>query len=295
MRKRFKDYIKPDTLEGVFSSIENAPDESQIIAGGTDLLLERSAKIEKGKKILIDIGGIEDISKITIKDKELAIGAGVKLADIECSKLVREDFPILVQGVKEVGSPQIRNLATIGGNLCNGSPAADTVPALLVLDAIVEIASSQGVRDVPLTEFHMGPSQTILNRNEILTLVKIPEMEKAFSGNYHKLKTREALDLAFVGVAVLLIDHRDTIEARIGLGAVSPIPFRSVEAEKYLNNSQDFSDKSLWHAAEIAANSSSPISDVRCSAEYRHEMVKNMTYQSLRKNLDQLRGALIDD
>jgi xanthine dehydrogenase FAD-binding subunit len=291
MARRFHDYFKPKSLEAALSALADAQGNGCIIAGGTDLLLEKSAPGAEDQLILIDIGDIEGLSGIQIEGSELIIGAGAKLSTIEHAQEVFKNFPILNNSIKEIGSPQIRNLATLGGNLCNGSPAADSVPGLLVLDAKLEITSLRGRREVPLAEFFLAPGKTILKKDEILTCVKIPLEDQKSFGSYIKLKAREALDLAFVGVAVMILDSGGKREVKIALGAVSPIPFRVSEAEGYLNDAQDFSSDALWHAAEIASRLASPISDVRASENYRKGMVRNLTYRALHQNLIRFGGS----
>ena len=190
---------------------------------------------------------------------------------------------MLMQGVKEVGSLQIRHLATIGGNICNASPSADTIPALLALEASVIILSPKGKRIVPLIKFFRGPGNTVLESNELLASIIIPSLPTDACGIYIGLKSREALDLAIVSVAVLLHKKDGRLNPRIALGAVAPTPIRAKSAEAFLAEAQSIDDAFIRQAAMLASLEVSPISDVRASAEYRREMVRNLTVRALQQ------------
>jgi carbon-monoxide dehydrogenase medium subunit len=201
---------------------------------------------------------------------------------LERSPSVIERVPLLAQAATKLGSIQVRCRATLGGNLCNASPSADTAPALLAVDAKASISGKRGTRVVDLDKFFLGPAETVLGEGEILTGLKIPLTRARQGSVYYKLSTRRAMDLAFVGVAVLLeLDGDDRIDkARIALGAVAPTPIRVTSAEKLLEG-RVFSLEAARESAALAARLCEPISDIRASAEYRREMVRELCEQGL--------------
>jgi len=282
----YEQYFRAITIEEALHALKNALQPTCILAGGTDVLLQSQHGKEAFFKSLIDISNIKELSGIKETPDGLWIGAVTKLADIETSELVMGACPILIEGVREVGSPQIRNLATIGGNICNASPSADTVPALLVLDAIVRLASPRGKREVSLSAFFKGPGLSVLERDEILIAILIPRLSAKARGVYIKLKAREVLDLAFVGVAVIAVPDVEQRDIRIALGAVAPTPIRATRSETILKKTKVLNHSVVYRAAQAAVSTISPISDVRASAEYRQEMVKNLTVRALMQVLD---------
>ena len=202
---------------------------------------------------------------------------------LETSAEVMERAPLLAQAAGKLGSVQVRNKATIGGNLCNAAPSAETAPALLALDAQAEIYGKQGLKTINLRDFFLGPGATILKEGEILVSVNIPLKSGNRQGAvYYKLANRKAMDIAFVGVAVLLeLDQDDRISrARIALGAVAPTPVRAGSAEKVLEGKTG-NGEAFLESAELAAKSCSPISDLRASAEYRRAMVNRLCRRGL--------------
>lgn len=242
-------------------------------------------QIKEGKKqprCLIDVKGIEEVGRLTLSRDELSIGALTSIRALETSSPVLEKVPLLGQAAAKLGSVQIRYRATIGGNLCNASPSADTAPALLALEARVEICGNTGVRVVDLEKFFLGPGTTALGDGEILTRLKIPLTCKRRGSVYYKLSTRNAMDLAFVGVAILIeLDEGDRIsKARIALGAVAPTPIRVSSVENQLEGRR-LNLELARECGELAAQSCKPISDLRASADYRREMVRELCQQGL--------------
>jgi len=254
--------------------------QAYYLAGGTDLL--GKIKTERIKpSVLIDLKKIPGLRGISFYDDRAEIGPLTTIREIEISPQVKERLPILSSASGKLGSVQVRNKATIGGNICNAAPSAETVPALLCLDTVAEIVGPTGVRQIPLDYFFIGPGQTILQNGEILRklIVKVPPTTSR--GIYHKLSVRRAMDIAFVGVAVLLeVVAGKIAHARIGLGAVAPVPMRVPQAENLLAG--NFLSKELiTDAAYITAQSCQPISDIRASADYRRLMVKSLIEKAL--------------
>jgi carbon-monoxide dehydrogenase medium subunit len=205
------------------------------------------------------------------------------MREIELHPAIQERYPVLARGAAEVGSVQIRNLATLGGNMCNASPSADTSPSLLVLDAQVRILGPGGERTVPITEFWTGPGRTVLNPGEIVTTVHMPTPAEATRSFYYKLAVRKAMDLAMVGIAVTMVPRNGGFnQVRIALGAVAPVALRATEAEALATGSALTADR-IEQAVQKAAEICRPISDQRASAEYRREMVGALTRRALQQ------------
>ena len=275
------EYQKVYSLEEALDAASASKGASAFLAGGTDLLVQ----IKEGKRqprCVIDVKGVQGVDGLTLLGDELSIGALTSIRTLETSPSVLDKAPLLAQAAAKLGSVQIRHRATIGGNVCNASPSADMAPALLVLEAQAEICGKTGLRVVDLGKFFLGPGTTVLGDQEILTRVKIPLTGKRRGSVYYKLSTRKAMDLAFVGVAVLLeLDGGDRIsKARVALGAVAPTPVRVPSVEKLLEGTI-LSLEAARESGELAARSCEPISDLRASADYRREMVRELCQQGL--------------
>lgn len=244
---------------------------ARVLAAGTDLLAGRERGVPL-PPVLISLDGLglegvqEESSGI------FRVGPLTTHADIAGSALFRSQFPVLAEACASVGSPQVRNRGSLGGNLGNASPAADTASALIALGALVEIASPQGQRTVPVEEFFLGPGQTVLKRGEIISGIILPF--PAPCSAYFKLGRRKAMEIAVVGVAVALVMDQNLIkECRIGLTAVAPIPLRARNAEVVLRGCE-FTSQTVEAAAQAAAAECCPLDDHRASARYRREMIK---------------------
>jgi CO/xanthine dehydrogenase FAD-binding subunit len=282
----YEQYVRALTSEEALQVLREAPQPVRILAGGTDVLLQsKDGKIPKFNSLL-DISNINELTGIKDTSAGLWIGSVTKLADIESSDLVASRIPVLIEGVREVGSPLTRNLATLGGNICNASPSADTVPALLTLDASVKLLSHRGEREVSLTAFFKGPGLSIIKSDEFLTAIIIPHQPANARGTYIKLKTRAVLDLAFVGISVFVVPGEEYMDVRIALGAVAPTPIRATQSEIILKKAKVLNFSLVRKAAQAAVEGISPISDVRASAEYRQEMVRNLIIRALAQVLD---------
>lgn len=286
------DYQKVYSLQDALDAASASKGTSVFMAGGTDLLVQ----IKEGKirpKCVIDVKGIHEMDGLAISKDECSIGALTRIRTLETSSSALEKVPLLAQASAKLGSVQVRHRATIGGNLCNASPSAETAPALLALDAKAVIYGKTGTRVVELGEFFLGPGATVLGHGEMLTHLKIPLTLNRQGSLYYKLSTRKAMDLAFVGVAVLLeLDGNNRIsKARIALGAVAPTPIRVPSAEKLLED-RVLSLEAVRESAELAAQSCKPISDHRASAEYRREMVRELCQQGLLTAYRQARSLI---
>jgi len=261
---------------------DNGPG-GRFLAGGTDLVI---AKKEKGlvPKYIVDLKRVPGLAGIRENsDGSITLGALTTLYTIETSALIRRKYPFLAQSAAEVGSIQIRNRATIGGNMANASPSADTSPALMTLGASATITNAAGARTVAVEDFFKGPGQSVMNADDILSEITIPKTAANLVGEYIKFSPREMMDLAYVGVAVayhLDAQHKKCAGVRIVLGAVAPTPIRAKRAEAALEG-QVLSEALAEKVGQIAAEEAKPISDVRSSADYRRAMVGTMTKRAL--------------
>ena len=280
------EFYEPTTLAE--ASRLFAEEHAQLLAGGTDLVIGMKALTET-PQCVISLQKIPGLAGITTEaDNSISIGAMTKVREVELSGDIQQHHTALAEGASEIGSIQIRNLATIGGNIAHASPAADTVAGLLVADAQVDIAGADGERTVPIDELFTGPGQTVLAPGEIITRFRLPSPTSG--SHYIKHKIREVMDLAFIGVAAALnLDNGTITDARIGLAAVAPTPIRATEAENLLNGNAPTAEL-LEQAGEAAAAAASPISDLRCSAEHRREMVDVLTRRAIQHALERARG-----
>jgi carbon-monoxide dehydrogenase medium subunit len=241
---------------------------------------------EKGllPKYIVDLKRVPGLAGIRENsDGTITLGALTTMREIEISRLITKKYPFLSQSAAEVGSIQIRNRATIGGNMSNATPSADTAPALIALNATAKIAGATGERSINLEEFFKGPGQTVMSAEEILTEVSIPKTGPRLVGEYIKFSPREMMDLAYVGVAVAYnLGEKDKKcdGVRIVLGAVAPTPIRAKRAEAALEG-QVLTEELAEKIGAIAAEEAKPISDVRSTAEYRRAMVGAMTKRAL--------------
>jgi carbon-monoxide dehydrogenase medium subunit len=261
---------------------ENGPG-GYFLAGGTDLVI---AMKEKGlvPRYIVDLKRIGGLSGIRENgDATISIGALTTMRELETSPLIKARYPFLAQSAAEVGSIQIRNRATVGGNMANATPSADVAPSLVALDALARISGEAGARDLPLEDFFRGPGKTVLAAGEILTEIVIPKTGPGLVGEYIKFSPREMMDLAYVGVAVTYDFDRNArkcTRARIVLGAVAPTPIRATKAEAILEG-QTVSEALAEKAGAMAAEEARPISDVRSTADYRRAMVGAMTKRAI--------------
>ncbi len=276
------DYLSPQTMDEVLSLLSRYKGRAKLIAGGTDLVPKLKRRAIKAPAYIIDLKGIQGLDYIKYDEVNgLSIGALATIHSIETSAIVREKYNILSQAAESMASPQVRHRATVAGNVCNAVPSADMAPALLTLEAKVKVLSRRGERIINIGDFFTGPSETELSNDEILTEIQIPNLPRGARVKYLKLSPRQAMDLAVVGVAALLIPEDGICrDIRIALGAVSPTPMRAKAAEEILRGKKldiDLVDK----AAGACAAGCRPISDHRASAEYRMEMVKVLAKQAI--------------
>ena len=278
------DYFEPKTVSEALSLLAKYGDQGKVIAGGTDVLVDMKYKEEPG--CLINIKRIPGMDRIRENGGSLGIGPLVTIRGIETSKVVRERLPVLWESCHQFASLQIRNTATIGGNICRASPSGETLAPLLVLEAKAKLAFSDGEKIEGFNSLFLGPGRTTLGSKGLLTEIEIPYPSQASRGVYLKHAVRGAMDIAMVGVAVLVTPdamHSKLNDVRIGLAAVAPTPIRAQKAEALLRG-QPLTAALIEEAAAVAASESSPISDQRSSAEYRGWIVEALTRQGLEQS-----------
>jgi carbon-monoxide dehydrogenase medium subunit len=273
----------PASLSEALDLLSRYGEKAEVYAGGTDLLVAMK-KREKTPEHLIDLKKIGEMKGIHPDGKKgVRIGALTTLGELERSTLVQKKFTLLWDAVTVMASPQIRSLGTLGGNLCGAVPSADTAPPLIALGASVRMVGPNGEREILLENFFQGPKESVLQKNELMKEVFIPQSGDFTSGKYVKLMRREAMDLALVGVAAFLNMDRDgkvCKGARIALGAVAPTPIRALQAEETLIN-REIDEVRAAEAGKAASVVCRPISDIRSSLAYRCSMVEVLTKRAI--------------
>jgi carbon-monoxide dehydrogenase medium subunit len=284
------EYFAPQSFKDAASLLLRYGSKAKLLAGGTDLCLRLERRVvDPG--VVVDLKKIRALRGIKLNRQGLTIGALTLMDEIASSPSVKGRYSIIADAAAVVGSIQTRNRATVGGNLCNASPAADTAPALMALSARARIASSRRQREVPLEEFFLGPGKTCLQANELLKEIFIPSPALK-SGSSFQRCTRTTMDIALVNCAVFmsLASKQEVVsDVRIALGAVAPTPIRAKPAETFLIGKIADQD-AIEKAAELAAAGVSPIDDVRSSAGYRRQMARVLTRRALKEALNRARG-----
>jgi len=261
-------YISPKTKEEILEILKQEKSEACIVAGCSNVLPYIKDKIIF-KKLLLDISGIEELNYIKKSEGKLCIGAATTISDLINSKIIREECNILYQAAEQFADPTIRNSATIGGNLADASPAADVAPPLLVLDAVLEVESMDGKREISLKNFFVGPRKTILHNDEMITRIKIKDDSINKNGCFVKLGLRQAMAISLATVALILEVEKDKVaDVRIAMGSIAPTPLRLIKVEEFLKNKK-INDELIEEAVKKIREEVKPIGDVRASAEYR--------------------------
>jgi len=275
------DYFEPKTVGEAVSLLAKYGAEAKIIAGGTDMLVDMKYKEEPG--CLINIKKIPGLSSIQENGGSLRIGALTTIRDVETNALVRDKLTVLWESSHQFASLQIRNTATIGGNICRASPSGETLAPLLVLEAKGKCVSADGEKTEPFSSLFQGPGKTSLGSKGLLTAIDVPYPAAGSKSVYLKHAVRGAMDIAMVGVAVLVTPDatkNNIQDVRIGLGAVAPTPIRATKTEALLRGIP-LSTALIKEAAAMAATESSPIDDQRSSAENRRWIVDALTRRGL--------------
>jgi len=283
-------YLTARSVNEAVSLLSEYGGKARLVSGATDFLMQLK-RDEAKPECLIRLGEIRELN--FIKQDEtggLRVGALTTIVEVANSPLIRRKFSILAQAAGMLGTPAIRNQATLGGNLCNAAPSADTAPPLLVLGAKAKMIGREGEKIVPLEDFFVGPGQTLLGQDHLLAEIQVPNVPAYSGGAYLKQKRRRGADLAVVGVAALVVMRGEVLEdVKIALGAVAPTPIRARKAEGILRGKK--LDRPLIEkSAQSAVSEASPIDDIRGSAEYRRELLAVLTQRAITQAIQQAEG-----
>ncbi len=260
------EYYQPQTLSEAHGLMEKFKGTAKYIAGGSDLMIRVKHRIME-PEALISLRGLKELQGLEYNGA-LRVGSMSLFRELERNLLIKERFQALSQAVSVLANPQVRNVATLGGNLCNAAPSADCAPPLLVMDAVLTLEGPGGVRQVPVAEFFTGPGKNCLEPTEILSFITVPEMESHTGTAFFKIG-RVSQDIAIVNASALLVmDGKTCRKARIAVGAVAPTPLRIFEAEEFLEG-KELSPDTLEEMAAIVEREVRPITDVRSTETYR--------------------------
>jgi carbon-monoxide dehydrogenase medium subunit len=276
------DFLRPTSIAETCEILDEYGDSARLLAGGTDVLVSLKRNLIAPTH-LVGIDLVTDLDGVRAVKKKVQLGSLVTATALAENRSLKKSFSILARAAGGLGSPPVRNRATIGGNLVTARPAADLIPPLMVLDAVVSLASTGGTREIPVNQFVTGPGQTKIRANEVLTHVSIPRSESGTGGVYVKFGARHSCEISIVSVAAFVAltpAGRKIKEAKISLGAVAPKPIRCPRAEDLLAGAAPV-EKTFARAGEAAARASKPISDHRGSARYRRQMVEVLTRRAL--------------
>ena len=286
------EYIAPKSAEEVATLLAGKNGDAQILAGGTDLLVQ----LREGRrqaKLVIDIKNIPELTQVTFDSTNgLRIGAAASCHEICSDPNVSEHYPGLVDGIHLIGGVQIQNRASVGGNLCNASPAGDSIPALIVHEAICHITGPNGTRTLPVEEFCIAPGKNTLQSGEFLTSISVPRPKEKFGASYLRFIPRNEMDIAVIGAGasvVLDANGKRFVSARIALGAVAPTPLFASEPGAFLSG-KGSTHENVKEAARMAQSIAKPITDLRGTAEHRKHLVAVLVERAFDKAIERAGG-----
>lgn len=278
-----KNIYEPTNIKELLNLMDTCSNPT-IIAGGTDVLIKlRHGSLKEVE--LISIRKIEEFNQIKLlEDDTISIGALSSFSTIFRNEIINNNIPILAEGAVSMGGPQIRNMATIGGNICNGAVSADSVPSLFVLNAHLKLINSNGERIVPITDFYLGPGKVKLEKNEVLTNILIKKEDYLNKkGCYIKFSNRKAMDISMLGVSVVCeFDDNKFKDLKIALGVAAPTPIRCYEAENFAKG-KILTSEILDKIGELAVSESKPRNSWRGSKEFRQHLIANLTKRAIDK------------
>jgi carbon-monoxide dehydrogenase medium subunit len=277
------EYIRPATLAEACDFLSRYPDTARPFLGGTDVFVRmRDGFITP--HFLVDVKNLDGTNDLRFDPQAgLTIGAAVNMNRVIASHDIQAHYPLLTEACRSVASYQLRTRATIVGNVCNASPAGDTIGACLVFGGLLHIQSVNGLRQEPLSAFFLGPGKTTLKPGDIVTAIHFPLPPKGCAGKYIKLGRNQLSDLSIVGVTALGCKDSTCASGyrfRLALASVAPTPLMPMEVETYLAN-HPITPDAIREAARLASDACSPIDDVRGSARYRRQMVKSLSVKAL--------------
>jgi carbon-monoxide dehydrogenase medium subunit len=275
-------FESPSSVQEALDLLKDYQGQAVLLAGGTDLIVNLERE-HATLPVVIDLMGIPRLQQINELESGWEIGSAVTLTQVLQHPELSRVAPQLMEAISEIGSVQIRNSATLVGNVTNASPAADAVPSLMTLDADVVIASLGGERTIPLNEFFIGPGETVCGEKEMVVSLRIPKPELNWVGAFEKLGLRQAMSISVVNMAanVAWADGK-VVSARLAIGAVAPTPILAENAAQQLVNTS-LDDPSIEKASSLALQAIDPIDDIRGSASYRSRMVQVLIGRGLRR------------
>src|SRR5262245_7834743 len=286
------DYAAPKSVAEAVGLLAGKGDRARVLAGGTDILVQ----VREGRRdldLLVDVKHIPEVNGLSYDPGRGAwVGAAVPCYRIAGHAGLARAYPGLIDGASLVGGVQIQSRASVGGNLCNASPAADTIPPLIALEAVCVIAGPGGTRELPVEQFCTGPGRTALGRGEFLVGLRLPPPRPRSGAHYQRFIPRNEMDIAVVGVgAAVTLDEsgQRCTSARVALAAVAPTPLLVAEAGAALVDGP-VSDALLDRAAALARAAARPISDMRGDADYRRHLVGVLVKRTLQRAIERARG-----
>ena len=282
------DYEAPSTLASALELLAH-PGEMRPLSGGTDIIDQLKSN-RRHADLVVDLKRVPELLALESNSSSLKIGSAVSCTDVHKYTEKNGEFPALSESTELVGSIHIQNRASVGGNVCNAAPSADTIPALLIHEAVARTASASGGREIPLIDFFAGPGQTVLEKGELLKELVLPVPTNNTASAYLRFIPRNEMDIAVAGVGSLIeVDPSTKIvtKARIALASVAPTPVRAYAAEEFLEGTM-IDAAAIDKTAGLAIDSAVPITDVRGSAEYRKELIRVLTKRTLNICLERL-------
>lgn len=282
------DYEAPTSLMSAMELLAQ-PGENRPLAGGTDVIDQLKSN-RRNADLVVDLKRIPELLNIESNGSGLHVGSAVSCTEVHNFTTEKGGFAALAESTELVGSVHIQNRASVGGNVCNAAPSADTIPSLLIHEAVAHTASASGEREIPLIDFFAGPGQTVLEKGEILKELVLPTPSANTASAYLRFIPRNEMDIAVAGVGSLIeVDPSTNLvtKARIALASVAPTPVRAYAAEEFLEGTKIDAD-AIDKTADLAVGSAVPITDVRGSAEYRKELIRVLTKRTLTICLERL-------
>ncbi len=285
-------YEKADSVQDAIRLLSDNP-EAKVISGGTDVLI----RLRDGKKAYNQLVDIHDLDELKIcditADGTIRIGAGISFSEVIASDIIEKHLPHLHKAAETVGGPQIRNIATIGGNICNGVTSADSASPLLASNARLIIQGPAGKREVALSEFYLGPGKVALDQNEILIAFTISKQDySGYSGDYFKYAMREAMDIATIGcAAACLIDGNQLVDLRLAFGVAAPTPIRCKQAEEAACG-EIINEALLTKIGDALAEDVNPRTSWRASREFRLHIIRELAERVIKNAIENAGGTL---
>lgn len=290
---KYVDYERPTSLKSALSILSEKGDVTKVLAGGTDILVKLRGRREQ-PDVLMDSKEIPELNELSYdQNKGLTIGAAVPLYKLYDNADVKNNYPALVDSTTIIGGIPIQGRATVGGNLCNAAPSADAIPTLIVLGAKALISSADGTREINVDEFCTGPGSNVLKCNELLVSINVPAPKENSGAHYMRFIPRNEMDIAVVGIgtSVELNAEGDKFKnVNVALASVAPTPIFVREISEFLSG-KEVNDENIEKAGQLAKEASSPISDMRGTAEYRQHLCSVLTKRSLNKSIERIKGA----